>query len=417
MTEYRVFISHKDEDMATAIAVRDTLGVFSGDLDFFISGENIPEGDDWRAVLRRELRDSDLLLLLFTEPTRRWDWCLYEVGLFTSLEGVEDEPVICMYSPDGDPPSPLVATQGVPATVADVSRFIERLIKSTEITGRERPLNPNVTEDQIAQAAVAICDQFVGNIHSYYACHRVYLELPVNVGEWEVIPPESRVNGTDSTMRIFGRVPSTQTWGELVHSHVDAEAHWLDEINRVFRDACAGRVSVPTTHTFRAHDGARIFRPELYRLDTKGRTPVAAVIMFTEEVAPAKVGGPVFNRLRIAERYKTEVFDRLEAAADPLTDADVAELMESFGLIHDEAKTHNVFEDETLRTSFPDETMQAELRTIGEEWDEGADELRAAREAGEMDRIRVIMQRLDAMNDQYRTIVARRYKELLNTAP
>lgn len=417
MTDYRVFISHKDEDKAAAFAVRDELRKFSGDLDFFISGENIPEGEDWKAKLRQELKDSGLLLLLFTEPTKKWDWCLYEVGLFTSLDEEEDEPVVCIYNPDGEPPAPLVTTQGVPATVPEISQFISRLIKTTDITGRDRPLNANVTDDQIMRAADRICDHFLGNINTYYACHRVQLELPMDAGELEEIPPESRItSASDTTMRVFGRVPGTATWGELVQAHVEADAAWLKEINRVFRAACSGQVSPPTTQTFYADDGARIFRPELYRLDTKGRTPVAAVIMLTEEVTPAKVGGPVFNRLRIAERYKTEVYDLIKAGAEPLTDEYVANLMESFELIHAEAKTLNVFEDETLRTSFPDQAMQDELRRIGEEWEAADKELRAAKNARDNNRFRVALQQLDSVNDRYRAIVAKRYSKLLTPA-
>ena len=414
MTDYSIFISHKAEDEATAIAVQTALGEFSGGLRCFISGDSIVEGENWRQRLRRELRESDLLLLLFTEPTRAWDWCLYEVGLFLSLDDNNGgKPVVCMYNPDGDLPSPLATLQGVRATEPDVSRFIARLIRTTDITGGDIPLNANVSDEGIDRAAGVICDHFMGTIHPYYACYRVYLELPADVGEQPTIPPESRIVGSEGTMRIFGRLAGTTTWGELVQSFAAENARWLDEIGRVFGDACGGRVSAPTTYTFRAHDGARIFRPELYRLDKKGNTPVAAVVMFTEEVAPSKVGGPVFNRLRIAERYKTEVFDRLETASDPLTDGEVTELTESFDLIREEAKTQNVFEDETLRTSFPDADMKDAIRNIGAAWDEGVAALSTSRETADKAEIRTALRGLDDLNDRYRAIVARRYLELL----
>lgn len=413
MSEYRVFISHKSEDHSSAVAVREALGQFSGDLEFFISGDNIPPGEDWRDRLRSELRESDLLLLLFTEPTRNWDWCLYECGLFTSLDGPA-KPVVCMYHSDGEPPSPLVAQQGVPARIEDVADFVTQLITTTDITRRERPINANLTRDQIERAAADICDEFGANIQPYYACYRVRLDLPADVGECEVIPAEASLTGSEGTMRIFGRLAGTRTWGELVAEHAAVGARWLDEINRMFRDSCAGRVSPPTTHTFRAHDGGRIFRPELYRLDKKGGTPVAAVIIFTEEVAPSKVGGPVFNRLRIAERYKTEVFDRLDAAGPAPPSDLIAELTESFDLIREEAKTQNVFEEETLRTSFPDAGRQDELRAVGEEWDREMESLAAARQAGSVEAVLASLQALDDLNDRYRGIVAQRYTELLN---
>lgn len=419
MDEYRIFISHKEEDQEIAVAVKTALSQFSGDLEFFISGESIAAGEDWKAVLRQELRDSDLLLLLFTEPTRKWDWCLYEAGLFTKLDQEKDEPVVCMYSPEHGPPSPLMTIQGVPASVADVSNFIEKLFTTTDITRREKPLNANVGKDSIERAAQAICDHFVGNIQPYYACHRLYLELPGDIGECETecegIPPESRVEGSEATMRVFGRLPGRTTWAELVQEHTDAKERWLAELDHVFCDACEGRISATTTQTFRAHDGARIFRPELYRLDKQGTRPVAAVVMLTEEIAPAKVGGPVFNRLRIAERYKMEVFDRLKGVPEPLPDAHVAEVMESFDLIRDEARALDVFEDDTLRRSFPDETAQSELTKLVTQWEASSDELHAAQEAQDLSQMSVVLQRLETLNDEYRATVARRYSELLSS--
>lgn len=420
MPPYRVFISHKDEDQQIASAVSTAMGNFTGDLQFFISGENIAEGEQWHERLREELRVSDMLLLLFTEPTRNWDWCLYEVGLFQRLEGDEAEPVVCLYSPDAEPPSPLAGLQGVRATVADVSQFIGRLIRTTEITKRDAPLNATVSDEAIQQAAGNICDLFAGNIHSYYACHRLYLELPPDIGECDGIPAQSVVrqvdDASDTLRALFGRLAGAEAWrwGDLVEAHLTAGSRWIDEINRSFTDACNRRVSMPTTHTFRSPDGASIFRPELYRLDKKGSTPVAAVLVFTEETAPAKVGGPVFNRLRIAERYKEEVFDPLEAAGDTISPERLTELASAYELIREEAATHNVFENETLRSSFPDLEMQAELVAIGDEWRAAAAALQAAVEDGDNTRTRSGLLAINDLNDRYRAIVATRYAQILN---
>lgn len=134
----RVFISHKKPDEASAIVVRDALAQFSGDLEFFISGDNINAGEDWQARLRSELTERDLRLPLFTEPTRDWDWCLYEVGLFTDLEGGGEAPVVCIFPPDGEPPSPLVTLQGVPGDHDSAASFVRSFITTTDISRRER---------------------------------------------------------------------------------------------------------------------------------------------------------------------------------------------------------------------------------------------------------------------------------------
>jgi hypothetical protein len=415
MSEYRVFISHKKQDEASAIAIRDALAQFSGDLTFFISGDNIHAGEDWQVRLRTELKESDLLLLLFTEPTRDWDWCLYEVGLFSTLDSDVDEPVVCIYPTDGEPPSPLVSLQGVPAARDKVASFVRSFIKTTDITNRSRPLNANINEDQIGATADLICSQFEANVQPYYMCHRVLLDLAGDFHDYQSIPLEARVlEASEGTKALFGRLGGPLTWGELVDSHAREGARWLDELNRVFSDACAGRVSSITTHTFRANDRSHIFRPELYRVDKKGRRPTAAVIMFTQEVAPAAVGGPLFNRLRIAERYKTEVFERLRSLDQELSVDDMRALREAFGLIRDEARTFNVFDEETLRSSFSDDEVCEELLEIGRDWGDTAATLDACVEANDSARLRACLSALDALNDRYRAIVAARYADLLN---
>lgn len=416
MAEYRVFISHKKPDEASAIAVRDALAQFSGELEFFISGDNINAGEDWQARLRTELSESDLLLLLFTEPTRDWDWCLYEVGLFTNLESGADAPVVCIFPPDGEPPNPLVSLQGVPGDLDSVTSFVRSFIKTSDITRRERPLNPNVTDEQIAGAAAAISAQFEANIQPYYMCHRLLLDLSGDLGEAEEIPEDARIlESSEGTMALFGRLGGTQTWGELVSSHAEEGARWLSELDRVFSDACAGRVSSKTTHTFRGHDRAHIYRPELYRIDKKGRRPVTAVVMFTQEAAPGRVGGSLFNRLRIAERYKTEVFERV--GDDDLTDEDMTSLCDAVRLIRTEAKTFDVFDEEALRTSFADAETADTLVQIGQQWGETAEELDESVAAIDHARFRRALGELEALNDRYRALVAARYAELLNREP
>jgi hypothetical protein len=126
------------------------------------------------------------------------------------------------------------------------------------------------------------------------------------------------------------------------------------------------------------------------------------------------VGGPLFNRLRIAERYKTEVFERLRSLDQELSVDDMRALREAFGLIRDEARTFNVFDEETLRSSFSDDEVCEELLEIGRDWGDTAATLVACVEANDSARLRACLSALDALNDRYRAIVAARYADLLN---
>lgn len=410
MAEFRVFISHKKDDHATAMIVKSTLEKFSGDLEFFVSGDQIAGGEDWHERLRQELRDSDLLLLLFTEPAKKWDWCLYEVGLFERLDD-KTEPVVCLHNCEGGPPDPLKGLQSVAADIESVEKFLDQLIRTTNYTNHKKPLNAKVSDDDIQEAAEAICNQFAGNIKPYYACFRAHLTLPSVDEQFTQIPRDAIVSGSTETMRLFGRTPDDTTWGELIESHLDPDARWVSEIDQVFSDACSGRLSAPTHFTFIAHDGVRIFRPEFYRLDRRGKRPVAAVIVFTLEVAPSVVGGPVFNRLRICERFQSEVFDHVRTPMDAET---CTRLREAFNLIDEDAETHDVFADDSFRASFTDPDTQDQLVDIVEQWRVHAATFEALDEAADERQVCESLTSLGELNHRYRRLVANRYAELLN---
>ncbi len=411
MEPYRIFISHKDEDRDTAIAVSEAVGSF-GDIEFFIAGNNINPGEDWRDRLRKELQVSDLLLLLFTAPTRHWDWCLYETGLFTRLKAEQDRPVVCIHDADGESPSPLLSLQAVPATVPDVTRFIDRLVRTTEITQRERPINANVTQERMESIAGELCERFSPGLDAYYATYRLHLDLPASAEAVDGVPDDATPTGTEGTMRLFGRVLPPESWGELVASRRDLGERWLAELDQAFAQACQGRVSTPTTQTFVAHDGAAILRPHLYRIDRVGTTPVAAVLLFTEVMAPSKVGGMLFNRLRIFERYHTEVFTAVDLDGD-LPASEMDDTVEAFDLVREESHVHDVFNDESMREVFPDTEVRHRLRDIREEWRANADRLHRAAEDRERDAFVTAIRELRALSDAYRARVSARYADVL----
>src|ERR1700694_683687 len=88
---FKVFISHKHEDHALAVEVKKALEGLARPklIDCFVSGTDITAGMDWRREIRSVLARSHLLVLLFTAPSKNWDWCLYETGLYTRLEHTE----------------------------------------------------------------------------------------------------------------------------------------------------------------------------------------------------------------------------------------------------------------------------------------------------------------------------------------
>ena len=126
---FSVFISHKQDDHEVAVKVKKALEGLAQrpkQIDCFVSGVDITAGTDWRREIRSRLATSHLLLLLFTEPSRNWDWCLYETGLYTRFDKLEKNAVsavVCLFHPSQASPSPLADLQGVPASQRQDPRF------------------------------------------------------------------------------------------------------------------------------------------------------------------------------------------------------------------------------------------------------------------------------------------------------
>ena len=98
-------------------------------------------------------------MLLFTNPSQNWDWCLYEAGLFTRLD--EDDVhavVLLVFHPDGSAPRVLDNLQGVPSQGRITRVFLENLCKSTWRVSDDwlkGPLNSRPVRPEVLQTAAA----------------------------------------------------------------------------------------------------------------------------------------------------------------------------------------------------------------------------------------------------------------------
>jgi hypothetical protein len=293
---FRVFISHKQEDHALAVVVKKAIQSLNKDLiDCFVSGVDITAGTDWRREIRSALARSHILLLLFTAPSKNWDWCLFETGLYTRFDRSEIRSVICLFNPVDASPSPLADLQGVPANADKVRALLDALCRRTwEVSDdwRRGALAPDITSSKLEAAARAIADAFgrSRSASTYYPCHRLVLSLSESDDIAKGIPERAQVilgpNGTSGyTMSLFDLAggSDSRTWGDLLRSIGATETLWRRQLDAHFLDALDEKLFSPIEGRMQAGGvgrcQGRVYRPILYSIDrgpTVGRAPDGA---------------------------------------------------------------------------------------------------------------------------------------------
>jgi hypothetical protein len=308
---FKVFISHKHEDHALAVAVKRAFEDLNpGRIDCFVSGVDITAGMDWRREIRSVLGQSHLLVLLFTAPSKNWDWCLYEAGLYTRFERPVASSVVCLFNPADASPSPLADLQGVPADTEPVRAFLELLCRRTldlSDDWRYGALAPDVTLEQLDVAANAIAGAFerAGSASTYYPCHRVVLaftesdDISAGIAETARVV-EGPVDTTSYTMSLFDLASGTgkRTWGDLLRAVEGHDAPWRHELDRNFLRALEEKLFAPSQASLPAGDRGRCYTAILYSIvrgpavgplthdpASHDRTPRSATIVFQPQAS------------------------------------------------------------------------------------------------------------------------------------
>jgi TIR domain len=445
---FRIFISHKHEDHELAVAVRDALQRLTRDADrkivCFVSGTDITAGHDWDRQIRRELAHSHLLVLLFTNPSRNWDWCLFETGLYTRFDADDAHAVVCLYGPGQSTPTPLARLQAVPAKCAELTRFLGQLCRETwQVSDDWRlgPLAPGVADAQLDRAAKEIASAFPSagsESVDVYPCHRVVLDLDLpeidlhqgRIPEDALVVVEGNNATSALTLALFNFVsgPRRRTWGDLLRSLDAVDSEWRHQLDRRFQATVDEKLFTPITATLRAwdpsHSQQRIFKPVLYRLHRKpvarsGESdghlkPIGVTIVFDPQLAPSRVGGPEFNLVRIHARFDTEVFDEYAGKVRERADADVCgEIRETLRLVYEEVEKYGLFDEQELRRVYGDDYKSTRLSALGDRWEAALKELYYALSRKDLEAVETLLDEMRAMSRQFSIIATARYLEVL----
>ena len=303
--KFNIFLSHKNQDQSLAHAVEEALCDKCPSINIFRMTK-IGAGTEWAGEIVKAIRQTHLFLLLFTDSTVDWDWCMYEAGLFHGCFAEnEKRRLVCLQSPYtllGAPPSPLARYQTVSATKPEVQKFLVDLYCRTNeydfSDGALIDMEKFVGNQSLDEISGKIVNAFprpsAANLTNYTKHLKIEVDDIGSLQSNKRIPEKARVSGDLHIFNIAGS--SHHHWKEIEDSCTDAQkTEWIPELIDEVSNVCNGRLPNPIKASF------GLYRPVLAQGNPYIKPAVFDVAFYKENTRglPAALSQPVPNALPI----------------------------------------------------------------------------------------------------------------------
>ena len=185
----RIFISHKVKDKEAVKAIKDALEIRGGNaLEIFVS-ERIKSGVKWAEEIWGNLKKADWLLLVYTDPSEEWNWCLFEAGFFAGCTQNEKGRLVCLHTLDVEPPMPVQGWQTVSVTdPTQLENFLKELFAGISQVLIDSP-------EEIRRLADSIAGAFTKKVRRKIKSdwHTQYVTLSMNAVQLEEFARTGRI--------------------------------------------------------------------------------------------------------------------------------------------------------------------------------------------------------------------------------
>lgn len=290
----KIFISRKEEDWAIGRRIEKILSLYGADRLHFESSRQIAEGTKWREAIANKLKEADILFLLFTDPSAKWDWCLFEVGLFMPLGKRKQRPVICWHTAKTLPPGPLQDLRSVQTEPQEMKDFLRKFFGTSEITGKP-PINKSFAEndEKLSEVAEQLCSELQSVSEPEGRFHynrRLKITLDPAKLEEHAIPQDALIEADEMTLEIFGllRDPPDGNWQwAKLESQMAGKGDdsWIPELADAICAACESHALQPIENTLRSLTSQKIYRPNVSWRDKKTDGMVTLEVLFIQQPA------------------------------------------------------------------------------------------------------------------------------------
>lgn len=302
----KIFMAKKEEDQIRAKRIREILDPYLGAAARIYLSQDVPKGTKWRDWIRAQLKETDLLLFLFSGPSKDWQWCLYEVGLFTSLEAAEaQKPIVCIHPPGTQPPDPIDDLQSVPCDVETLTEFLRRLFRGDVV---EKAINPPVAADE--PLLIEIAEKIYGEwVQHDIEEERVYYTRYISLALGGMLPDDAvdlpedvTVEGDRLSLEIFGLVkppggtPRTlEQFRPYLRETAEAAGdpdpdELLAEFETAILKSCKHEMITPSERRIQSLSSGKQYQPVVHRRDIYPDGRLKVRVLFVQISEPE--GGP-----------------------------------------------------------------------------------------------------------------------------
>lgn len=424
----KIFVSHKQKDEATAKAIVNELRTYSDDIDFFIS-EEIPKGTEWSRKIHEYLKETDWLILIYTDPSETWDWCLYETGFFMASAAKKKRRLICLHRTDVDPPDPIKQWQTVRANQKEVIELLKNIFGPVS---KGFVSNPN----KLALAADTIVNAIGPKPISEPYNKFFFLSFDQNafeqINKTGVIPGEVKISSDEKAekpLSMFGFAHKECKWADVT-SHLNhvTEKQWARHLGYIIRALNEDQNINTALPLFQSSAEKKIYRPVLHNRtwipnrEYNYKLIFVEIPFFDEDIKPVGDIGMMSILLTIARRFRTLIVDKYIHEINRLTvrhssEKEASVLLENLDMallkLESQAETMGFSDSDTIIAAFRDKETRDKVKEMFQNWRDLRLNLAKKIHGKNIEGVMEILENFRNMNKEFSKLACRHYLSLL----
>jgi hypothetical protein len=427
-----IFISHKVKDRVAAEEIRSGLSLYGGgSLNIFVS-ERIEAGVIWSQEIREHLKKANWLILLYTDPSEEWDWCLFEAGFFAGCAEDEKCRLVCLHTMDVAPPSPLQRWQSVPVTDgAQLEKFLKELYVGIN---PELISSPEMLRTLADKIGGALSVKVRRKVKSYW--NTKYVTISMNAEQIKELKETGRTPAgalcglkESESLNIFGHGTEECTMHTLEQGlHKQYKEMWLKSLGDCLKAASQNKRPIPKILPLYSPSQKKDFHVILHCLDKFSDGSYDFYLLFVEkmpenEEAQGRQLRNLGNMLKLGRSFRWKVLTKYRRELSILktqtgVEQKIEECLEKIGWSMDwvigESQRLDILTPEDVLKIFKDEEAKQKISdSLTKVWPQLFVRVNEGIKAKDINKVFDALDGMLKANKEYMILAAGRYQELL----